>query len=60
MSKYSERVNEIIDNLNLPEDLEENKGILKARFLDEVNYYENKRDKTKKFYNVLKSYYLSF
>ena len=54
MSKYSERVNEIIDNLNLPEDMEENKGILKARFLDEVNYYENKRDKTKKFYNVFR------
>ena len=45
---------EIIDNLNLPEDMEENKGILKARFLDEVNYYENKRDKTKKFYNVFR------
>tara|TARA_Y100000389_G_C17460814_1_gene521520 strand:+ start:977 stop:1831 length:855 start_codon:yes stop_codon:yes gene_type:complete len=55
MNNYSSRVNEIIDNLDLPEDMaESNKGLLKARFLDEVTFYEKKRDKTKKFYNVFR------
>ena len=55
MNNYSSRVNEIIDNLDLPEDMaESNKGLLKARFLDEVTFYEKKRDKTKKFYNTFR------
>ena len=55
MNNYASRVNEIIDNLELPEDMgESNKGLLKARFLDEVTFYEKKRDKTKKFYNTFR------
>jgi len=51
---YSTKINSIIDNLNLPEDLEDNKEILKARFVEEVSYYEKKRDHTKKYYNVFR------
>ena len=51
---YSTKINSIIDNLDLPNELEDNKEILKARFVEEVSYYEKKRDHTKKFYNVFR------
>ena len=40
---YSTKINSIIDNLDLPNELEDNKEILKARFVEEVSYYEKKK-----------------
>ena len=54
MNSYSQQVIPIIDKLNFPEELEGNKEILKTRFVNEVGYYERKRDKTKKYYNVFR------
>ena len=54
MNNYSTRINNIIDNLKMTEGMDESKEIIKARFVDEVNYYEKKRDKTKKYYNVFR------
>ena len=51
---YASKINNIIDNLNLPDEINGNKEILKARFVEEVSYYEKKRDKTKKYYNVFR------
>jgi len=51
---YTSKINNIIDNLDLPNELEDNKEILKARFVEEVSYYEKKRDHTKKYYNVFR------
>ena len=51
---YSTKINSIIDNLDLPNELEDNKEILKARFVEEVSYYEKKRDNTKKYYDVFR------
>jgi len=54
MNNYSTRINSIIDNLQMPDGMKESKEIIKARFVDEVGYYERKRDKTKKYYNVFR------
>ena len=54
MNNYSTRINSIIDNLKMPDGMNESKEIIKARFVDEVDYYERKRDKTKKYYNVFR------
>ena len=54
MNNYSTRINNIIDNLKMTEGMDESKEIIKARFVDEVDYYEKKRDKTKKYYNVFR------
>ena len=54
MNNYTNRVTNIIDNLKMPDDMKDSKEIIKARFVDEVDYYEKKRDKTKKFYNVFR------
>ena len=54
MNNYSTRINSIIDNLQMPDGMNESKEIIKARFVDEVDYYEKKRDKTKKYYNVFR------
>jgi len=54
MNNYSTRINNIIDNLKMTDGMDESKEIIKARFVDEVNYYEKKRDKTKKYYNVFR------
>ena len=51
---YFTKINTIIDNLDLPDELEDNKEILKARFVAEVSYYEKKRDNTKKYYDVFR------
>ena len=51
---YSDKVTNIIDNLKLPPDMEGNKEIIKSRFVEEVNYYEKKRDKTKTYYNIFR------
>jgi len=51
---YASKVSNIIDDLNLPRELEDNKEILKARFVEEVSYYEKQRDHTKKYYNVFR------
>ena len=54
MNNYSTRINSIIDNLKMPDGMNESKEIIKARFVDEVDYYERKRDKTKKYYNIFR------
>ena len=54
MNNYSTRINSIIDNLKMPDGMNESKEIIKARFVDEVDYYEKKRDKTKKYYNIFR------
>ena len=54
MNTYAQQVIPIIDKLKFPEELNNNKEILKTRFVNEVGYYEKKRDKTKKYYNVFR------
>ena len=49
---FTGRVEKVIDTLNLPENA--NKELLKLRFLDEVEFYEKKRDHTRKYYNVFR------
>jgi hypothetical protein len=51
---YTKKINSIIDNLKLPEDSEDNKEIIKSRFVEEVSYYEKKRDHTKRYYNIFR------
>lgn len=51
---YTDKVTNIIDKLDLPKNMESNKEIIKARFVEEVSYYEKKRDHTKKYYNVFR------
>ena len=46
---FSENVTSIVDDLDL--DKPYDKAIIKHRFLDEISYYEKKRDHTKKYYN---------
>ena len=46
---FSENVTSIVDDLDL--DKPYDKSIIKHRFLDEISYYEQKRDHTKKYYN---------
>ena len=49
---FSDNVSGIIDDieLNRPYD----KAIIKHRFLDEITYYEKKRDETKRYYNTFR------
>ena len=49
---FSENVSGIIDDIELQRTYD--KAILKHRFLDEITYYEKKRDDTKKYYNVFR------
>ena len=49
---FSENVTNIVDDLDL--DKPYDKSIIKHRFLDEISYYENKRDHTKKYYNIFR------
>ena len=49
---FSQRVEKVIDTLKLPE--EANKELLKLRFLDEVKFYEQKRNSTRRFYNIFR------
>ena len=49
---FSENVTNIVDDLEL--DKPYDKSIIKHRFLDEISYYENKRDHTKKYYNMFR------
>ena len=49
---FSGRVEKVIDSLELPQGT--NKELLKLRFLDEVQFYENKRDSTKRYYNIFR------
>ena len=49
---FSENVSGIIDDIELQRTYD--KAILKHRFLDEITYYEKKRDETKKFYNIFR------
>lgn len=49
---FSENVSCIIDDIELQRPYD--KAIIKHRFLDEITYYEKKRDETKKYYNVFR------
>jgi len=49
---YKEQVSEIIDTLELETDTD--KSILKSRFLGEVLTYEERRNHTKKYYNLFR------
>jgi hypothetical protein len=49
---YANQVNSIIDTLEL--DSETDRGILKSRFLSEVVEYENRKLKTKKYYDIFR------
>ena len=49
---FSDNVSGIIDDIELQRTYD--KAILKHRFLDEITYYEKKRDDTKKYYNVFR------
>ena len=49
---FSENVSGIIDDIELQRPYD--KAIIKHRFLDEITYYEKKRDETKKYYNVFR------
>jgi len=49
---YSSKISNVIDSLNLPDDT--NKEIIRLRFVEEVEYYEKKRDTTKRYYNIFR------
>ena len=49
---YANQVNEIINTLEL--ESETDKSILKSRFLSEVVQYEERRNKTKKYYDIFR------
>ena len=51
---YNENIINVIDSLDFPDDLKNQKEIIKYRFLEEVKYYENKRKSTGKYYNVFR------
>ena len=51
---YNENIISVIDSLDFPDDLKNQKEIIKYRFLEEVKYYENKRKSTGKYYNVFR------
>ena len=52
MTTFAEKVGEIVDDLELEKKYD--KSIIKHRFLDEISYYEQKRDHTKKYYNIFR------
>ena len=49
---FSQNVSGIIDDIELNRTYD--KAILKHRFLDEITYYEKKRDETKRYYNIFR------
>ena len=51
-NQFGGRVEKVIDTLELPKGT--NKELLKLRFLDEVEFYEKKRDNTRRYYNVFR------
>ena len=52
MANFSDNVSGIIDDIEFKKPYD--RAILKYRFLDEINFYEEKRDTTKKYYNVFR------
>ena len=51
---YTKKITTIIDKLKLDENIKDNRDIIKSRFVEEVAYYEKKRDHTKKNYNIFR------
>ena len=49
---FSDNVSSIVDDLDLEKTYD--KAIIKNRFLEEISYYETKRDHTKKYYNAFR------
>ena len=52
MIPFSETVSNIVEDIDLENNY--NKEIIKYRFLEEVSYYEKKRDDTKKYFNIFR------
>ena len=52
MTSFSEKVSGIVDDIELQKTYD--KTIIKLRFLDEIAYYEEKRDHTQKYYNTFR------
>jgi hypothetical protein len=50
--EFSKNVAGIVDELDLEKSYD--KSIIKFRFLDEISFYEEKRDHTKKYYNAFR------
>lgn len=50
--EFSKNVAGIVDELDLEKSYD--KSIIKYRFLDEISFYEQKRDHTKKYYNAFR------
>lgn len=50
--EFSQNVSGIVDELELEKGYD--KAIIKYRFLDEISFYEKKRDHTKKYYNAFR------
>ena len=49
---FVDNVSEIIDDLDIVRKYD--KAIIKHRFLNEISYYEKKRDETKRYYNIFR------
>ena len=49
---FADNVSGIIDDIELQRPYD--RAIIKYRFLNEINYYEKKRDETKKYYNIFR------
>jgi len=49
---YSKNIDDIIKGIDLENNYD--KSILRYRFLDEIKFYEQKRDHTKKYYNAFR------
>jgi len=52
MNNFANNVSGIVDDLELAKPYD--RAIIKHRFLDEISYYEKKRNETRKFYNIFR------
>ena len=52
MNNFTDNVSGIVDDLDLKKPYD--KAIIKFRFLDEISYYEKKRNETRKYYNTFR------
>lgn len=52
MNNFTDNVSGIVDDLDLKKPYD--KAIIKFRFLDEIAYYEKKRNETRKYYNTFR------
>ena len=52
MNNFANNVSGIVDDLEFAKPYD--RAIIKHRFLDEISYYEKKRNETRKFYNIFR------